>query len=195
MVEMKVSEDISVKDFFLAEVPKFFAEGVKEATVEGMDGTEFTLQFNVQGDNGGVYCLRVKDGKDLEVVEGGVDKPMLEVELSEQDWRDSVTGKLPGTMDAFMSPDQAASRSKFDAVSGISGKMINEMKKPDGSVFKITMRFNGADTPFVVLKSSLEDATAMMKGEVDGQALFMEGKLQFDGDLMFLMQLQPLTQA
>ncbi len=195
MVEMSVPEDISVKDFFLNEVPKFFSEGVKEAKVEGMEGTEFTLQFNVTGEGGGVYCLKVKNGKELEVVEGGVETPMMEVEIAEPDWRDSITGKVPGSMDAFMSPERAASRSQYDAVAGLKGKMINEMKKPDGSIFKITLKFAGSDEPSVTLKSSVEDATAMMKGEVDGQALFMEGKLQFQGDMTFLMQLQVLTQA
>jgi putative sterol carrier protein len=195
MVEMIVSEGISVKDFFLNEVPKFFAEGVKEVKVEGMEGTEFTLQFNITGEAGGVYCLKIRNGKELEVVEGGIEIPMIEVELAEPDWRDSITGKVPGSIDVFMSPERAASRQQYDVVAGLKGKMISEMKKPDGGIFKTVMKFNGADKPWVTLKSSLEDATAMMKGEADGQALFMEGNLQFEGDLAFLMQLQALIIA
>ena len=183
-------KDIKVSDFFKNEVPKVFKEGLGKVNTASLQGTEFSLQFNIPGAGGGTYCLKVKDGKDLQIIEGGIDKPVIMIELAEKDFRDSISGEVLGTMYIFMSQEQVANRQKLDAVKGVSGTLNLELTKPDGGVFKIKMVFNGASQPQANLKMILDDYVKMTKKEVDGQSLFMSGKMGFEGDMMFLIQLQ-----
>lgn len=187
---MQFSENISVKDFFTKEVPKIFEEGIKKVATSELSGTVFHLEFNITGEAGARYCLKIKDGKELEIIEGGVPKPELLVELSEKDFRDSITGKVPGALDQFMNPEQAASKKQMDAVKAIAGTLNLELKKPDGNLFKVKIKFNSADSPSCTIKMDMDDYAKMVKKEVAGPALFMEGKLGFEGDMTFLMQLQ-----
>lgn len=180
--------DIKIQDFFENQVPKIFKEGLSKVNTKSLQGTEFSLQFNITG--AGSYCLKVKNGKDLNIIEGGVDKPDITIELSENDFRDSIAGIVPGTMDIFMNMDQVANRDKLEQVKKVAGTLNLELNKPDGGVFKIKMVFSGSSQPQASLKMMLDDYVKMTKKEVDGQSLFMSGKMGFEGDMMFLIQLQ-----
>ena len=52
--------------------------------------------------------------------------------------------------------------------------------------------FNGEAAPQVTIKLTMADWVAMQKGEETGQALFMSGRMQAQGDMVFLMALQAL---
>jgi hypothetical protein len=66
---------------------------IKGKDLSVMKGKDFTLQFDIGGKK---YCMLIKDGTSLKVVEGGVDKPMICIALSEPDWRAAVTGQAEG---------------------------------------------------------------------------------------------------
>ncbi len=189
MAMFQAPENISVDDFFKDLVPRQFKETLEGADMSVMAGKDFTLQFDVDGKK---YCLKVKDGKDLEIIEGGIEKPMLGIQISEDFWRDSVTGKIEAGMDQFTDPQQAADAARYAALQSTSGTLKAELTKPDGSIAKLAMVFNGAASPESVIKLSLSDWAAMQSKEVDGQTLVMGGKMQFSGDMMFLMALQNL---
>ena len=189
MAQFSVPEDIGVEDFFSKHVPQQFGEIMSQTDMSAMADKEFTLQFAV-GER--TYCLRITNGKDLEIVEGGIDKPILALTLNESDWRDSVTGKVEGVIDQFTDPSQIADPLRCDKLITTKGTMALELKKDDGSSMPITMVFNGTETPQVSLSLALSDWVAMQKKEVNGQVLFMNGKMQTKGDLMFLMSLQSL---
>ncbi len=189
MAQFSVPEDIGVKDFFNDHVPQQFEEIMSETDMSAMADKEFTLQFDVGGKK---YCLRITNGKELEIVEGGIDKPVLSLTLSESDWRDSVTGKVEGVIDQFTDPSQIADPTRYSKLVSTKGAMDLVLKKDDGSTMPITMVFNGTDKPQVSLSLALSDWVAMQKKEVNGQALFMNGRMQTKGDLMFLMNLQSL---
>jgi len=93
-------------------------------------------------------------------------------------------------MDQFTDPGQAADLKRYNALQATKGIMKLELKMDDGNTEKLSITFNGETSPEVTLKLAFSDWLAMQKKEADGQALFMAGKLQFDGDMMFLMQLQ-----
>ena len=190
MVEFKVPADVSVDDFFKTHVPNQFKESLATANVSAMAGKEFTLQFNIEGKK---YALRIKDGKALEVIPGGLPKAMLTLSLSESFWRDSITGKVPGAMDQFTDPSQAADANRYNALLNTKGTLKVELKLPDGKVVPLAMTFNGEVAPEVTIKLAMSDWLAMQRKETDGQSLFMAGKMQFDGDVSFLMQLQSLV--
>jgi len=189
MAKFSVPENIGVEDFFSNHVPQQFEEIMSQTDMSAMADKEFTLQFAVGGKK---YCLRITSGKNLEIVEGGIEKPILALTLNEDDWRDSVTGKVEGVIDQFTDPSQIADPFRYNKLVSTKGTMDLELKKDDGSSMPITMVFNGTETPHVALSLALSDWVAMQKKEVNGQVLFMNGKMQTKGDLMFLMSLQAL---
>ncbi len=184
-------ENISVKDFFLNEVPKLFEEGVKQVDTSALAGEEFTIQFNITGEGGGNYALKITDGKNLEIIEGGIETPNVLIELSEKDWRDSITGKVPGVMDQFTNIEQVGgTKDQLNTIKNLKGCLNLELNRPDGSQYKVKMVFNGSETPSATLRMALDDYIKMVKKEATGQDLFMAGKMSFDGDVTFLLQLQ-----
>ncbi|MDD5712698.1 MAG: SCP2 sterol-binding domain-containing protein [Smithellaceae bacterium] len=189
MAQFNVPEDIGVADFFTNYVPKQFEELTAGVDLSSMAGKVFSLQFNVAGEK---YCLNIKDGKELEIVAGGIDKPVLSLAMSEKDWRDSITGKIEAGIDRFTDPAQIADPDLYKNICSTKGTLSLELRKPDGSVMPLTMVFNGESSPTVQMNLDMPDWVAMQKKETNGPALFMGGKLKFQGDMMFLMALQRL---
>jgi putative sterol carrier protein len=189
MAMFRVPDDVTVDAFFNEYVPSQFGDLIAGADLSSLKGKEVTLQFNISGKQ---YCLKITDGTKLEVIKGGVDKAMLTLSLSENDWRDSVTGKIEGLIDQFTDPAQIADAKRFNALSTTKGACTMEIKKGDGSNIPVTMIFNGEDKPTVTLNLDLPDWIAMQKKETTGQALFMNGKLKFTGDMVLLMKLQTM---
>jgi len=60
------------------------------AAAQGMNKT---FQWNISGDQAGVYALKVADGT-CEMVKGGVEKPDVTFTLKDQDWLSIAEGKL-----------------------------------------------------------------------------------------------------
>ena len=52
--------------------------------------------------------------------------------------------------------------------------------------------FNGSAEPKINITIKMSDWVAMMRGEEQGQMLFMRGDMQVEGDMMLLMSLQSL---
>ena len=189
MVEFNVPANISVEDFFKVHVPKQFQDALSKVDLAFLAGKAFTLQFDIDAKK---YCVKVSGNKNLEIIPGGIDHPMLTLALSEAFWRDAVTGKVAGAMDQFTNPAQMADAKRYDLIQNTKGTLKVEMKLESGQVVPLTIRFNAAAAPETTIKLAMSDWIAMQKKETDGQNLVMAGKMQFDGDVMFLMQLQNL---
>ena len=83
--------------------PKEFMETVlpgKLSDPEVLKDLDFTLQFNISGDNGGKWVLRVKDQKAV-IEEGTVDKPTITIEMKDTNYVKLLNGDLSGQK-AFM---------------------------------------------------------------------------------------------
>ncbi len=182
---MDVPQDVTVKDYFLTYVPKMFEEQLGGKSIPGMDGTEFTLQFTIDGT---VMGIIVKDAKEIQVIEGGLDNAMMAVEIGEAVWRDAITGKLPGS-EMFTDLGQTASRKMYDAVKGVKGTMNLELSDPDVSIKVV---FNGGDSPAATLRASAATWGEMQSGTLPGPMAFMQGKLKMEGDMAFVMSLNAL---
>ena len=63
-------------------------------------GMHKTFQWNITGDQAGVWAFKIDDGKGT-VIPGGVEKPDITITVSDKDWLAIVEGKLDG-MNAFM---------------------------------------------------------------------------------------------
>jgi hypothetical protein len=187
-----IPHDVSVEDYFKRYVPMGFQIWKKNNTPEGMEGTEFTMQFRIRGAGGGAYGIRVRDATEMEIVEGEMDHALLTIEMSEKDWRESVTGKF-GSADEWMQSQDRPSRRRLEALRGIQGMLELELERPDGGVLESKTLFNMVNTPRVLLKMKLEDYVAMQKGELKGQEAFLSGKMRAQGDMAFLMRIGQLN--
>jgi putative sterol carrier protein len=186
---MEISENISVKEYFEEVVPKMAEEQMAGVATAGMEGTVFTVEFDVKGAETSVYGITVKDAKELSVTEGALDSPMIKVEVDEDTWRKAVTGKMEGAMDMFTDIGQSANRKRYDALNSTKGSMNVELGLPDGSTSVLKIQFGGATSPEVTFKVGLEDWALMQKGELAGPTAFMSGKLKIEGDMPFAMSL------
>jgi putative sterol carrier protein len=65
------------------------------------DGVNAVIQFNLSGDNGGLYWLRIADGK-CESGQGQAENPKMTLKSAADDWYAVSTGKM-NAMQAFMS--------------------------------------------------------------------------------------------
>ncbi len=63
-------------------------------------GMNKTFQWNITGDEAGVWAFKINDGQG-EVIPGGVEKPDVTFTISDKDWLAITEGKLDG-MNAFM---------------------------------------------------------------------------------------------
>ncbi len=183
----KIREDIEAKKFFEEIVPKQFEEMDK---IEGMEGTEFAIQFNITGEGGGSWTVVVTDGKTMEVRPQEYEKAQITMTLDVKDWRDSVTGKLTGL--DIMQQTGRGSRAQFDKLKTVAGTLKLELTKDDGSLFPLEMMFNKAAAPQTTLKMKASDYADMQTGKLNGQQAFMSGKLKISGDMGFAMKIGTL---
>ena len=194
MNSYSIPQDVSVDDFFKQYVPLGFRMWTGDHPIEGMEGTEFTMQYRIAGEGGGTYGIRVRDGTEMEILEGEMDHAMLSIEMSEKDWRDSVTGKFGGA-DEWMQSQERPSKERLETLRGIQGTLELELARPDEGVLECKVIFNMADIPRVLLQMKLDDYVAMQKGELRGQEAFLSGRMRVQGDMAFLMRLDSLNRA
>ena len=64
-------------------------------------GMNKTFQWNITGEEAGVWAVHIHDGK-ADVIKGGVEKPDITMTVSDKDWIAITEGKLDPTT-AFMS--------------------------------------------------------------------------------------------
>lgn len=188
MAKFTVPSGVSVNEFFETHVPAQFKEITAGADLSSLAGKEVNLQFNV---NDQKYCLKIKDGTNLEIIKGGVDKALLTISLSEQVFLDAVTGKLEGMIDTFTDPVELANPTRLKNLVETKGS-VNLTLKQEGNDIPVTMTFNGEDKPSVGISLDMQDWIALQNKQTTGQNLFMNGKLKFTGDMTLLMKLQTL---
>ena len=98
-----------------AEVNGIFPAMVENFNADKASGVNTTIQFNLKGDNGGMYWVKINDGS-VEHGEGDVDAGMI-VEATADDFYAISTGN--------MNPMQAYMMGKIKATDiGMAMKMI-----------------------------------------------------------------------
>ena len=189
---MEVKEDVSVKQYFEELVPQIFAEQINTVIISGMEGTRFALSFNIQNGTAQTYSVLITDAKDVEVVTGPVDSPTVNIFLTEDTWRQAVTGKLAGAMELFTDAARIANRSMYERILSTAGTLALDLARSDGDNVALKIVFNGAEKPEVTFRCAVDDWMSIVKGELDGMNAFMSGKMKIDGDMMFAMSLNSL---
>ncbi len=75
-------------------------EAMKDLDPAKTKGVNGTIQFNLSGEGGGLWAIKLADGS-FEIVEGGVDAPTTTINMSADDYVKMVNGELNATA-AFM---------------------------------------------------------------------------------------------
>ncbi|WP_112433145.1 SCP2 sterol-binding domain-containing protein [Thermogemmatispora tikiterensis] len=79
---------------------EIFDAMVQNVNPSAASGLNKTFQWNITGDDPGVYAIKLENGQ-AELIKGGVEKPDLTLTVSDKDWASIVEGKLDPTT-AFM---------------------------------------------------------------------------------------------
>jgi putative sterol carrier protein len=182
-------EDVTVEGFFKEYLFEKMMEVRETADLSWLEGKDFTTSYQV---NGSRYGMSIKDGTDLEVVDGGIEPAMLEIRMSEKFWRDMATGKIESGMDSFILPGGSdEDKDRYNALQDIKGTLKINMEIGD-EVEEISMVLNGDSQPEAIITIAVEDFVSMTSGETDGPSLVMNGRLQIDGDITFLLSVQEM---
>lgn len=88
-----MAEELKTVAEVLEEMPNRF----NKAAAAGLSAT---YQFDLTGDGGGSYQLKITDG-DFEVLDGGADSANITITMAATDYLDMINGKLNPQM-AFM---------------------------------------------------------------------------------------------
>lgn len=83
------------------EVAQLFVKMAENFDPSKAEGVNATIQFDLSGDNGGLYWVKMSNGQ-AESGEGRVDNPNMTLKASANDWAAVVKGDL-NAMQAFMS--------------------------------------------------------------------------------------------
>ncbi len=184
---MEVPKDISVKDLLLDFSPKMAQGAIAlSGRADSLAGTEFSLVVDVSGDK---YRYLVKNGKDFDVAEGDLEKPMVRIKVSKDDLTRMISRN---ELDMLLGIQNDLSRPKFDALSRLKGTMTAKLANDDGTEYTIVACFQGADMPKTTFRLKTADSAALAKKEVNPVNLFMSGSMKIEGDMAFAMQTQPL---
>jgi putative sterol carrier protein len=81
-------------------IAEIFEAMVQNVNSSAASGLTKTFQWNITGDDAGVYAIKFTNGQP-ELVKGGVEKPDITLTVSDKDWTSIVEGKLDPTT-AFM---------------------------------------------------------------------------------------------
>lgn len=83
------------------EIKSIFPEMVDRLIPEKADGVNVTIQFDLSGDNGGMFWVKIENGAAASG-EGEIDSPAMTLKADADDWYAVSTGQL-NAMQAFMS--------------------------------------------------------------------------------------------
>lgn len=184
-----VPEDIDTKVFFTEKLPEAFARETEGVEIAGMDGTVLKVIFNIDGDP---YGLTIKDAKELEVTEGGVEDADIEIVLTEDNWRTAVSGVLGNALDMFTDFSKMADRRRYDIIKEVKGKLTLVLEREGEEPFQAIARFQGAEAPEVTINVDLPTWQEIMGGTTQAAMAFMGGKMKLTGEMPLAMQLNGL---
>jgi predicted lipid carrier protein YhbT len=169
---------LGIKEYLESYIPELVGKRLAEKPMPDMEGTTFTLSVTITGEKSLAFGISIKGAKEISVVEGGIENPMLEVVLSED----------------FVKPlvDLASSftgRKQYDAVSQTKGAVDFDVAMPGDWKMPVKAVFNGASQPSLRIAGSSSDLAKIASGEMNGPTAFMQGKIKFEGDMAFGLSL------
>jgi putative sterol carrier protein len=85
----------------ISEIAEIFPAMCQRFVPEKAEGVNAIIQFDLSGDNGGLYWLRIVEGR-CESGDGQAENPKMTLRAAADDWHAVATGAM-APMQAFMS--------------------------------------------------------------------------------------------
>lgn len=181
-----MSELLSVPEFFERTLPDRFASAMAGVSDDITGQADLAVTYEITGEGGGIYGVRISGGA-LEVVPGGLSDNDMRTIVSYDDWaRTHVTAWEEPALDYVQ-------RGKVRIIKGLKGTLKLELPRDDDAEYSAVTIFGASEEPEVIIRMTVDDYAAMVRGELNGQMAFMTGKLKFEGSLPLLMQLGALN--
>jgi len=150
-------------------------------------GTKLKVTLDISGR---LFSYIIRNGVDFKSKEGHIDDPHLRISLSPES-----IARLAETEDIDMLTGMQLTPKKYELLSELKGIVVLRLKNPDDNIPEITIVFNNAETPKTVLQLSVQDANLIGSGRKSIFSLLVSGKIEVEGSLLFVMNLQPLFAA
>ena len=181
-----IPDNVTPQIYFKELLPKILDNAKKE--IPNMGEQDFKMQINVGGKPFGL-CL--EKGKAPVVSEGDLAGAMIKLEVSEETWKATVTGKIDD-QGGFTDFRRAGHPMAVQILKNLKGQLTTVLTRPDGPEVETRITFNGSENPKAKMKLSLQDYLDINSKKANGQMLFMQGRIMVEGDMGLIMQLQPL---
>lgn len=174
-----------VSEYYERDIQHEFASAINGAAADVLAQPPFTATYEVTGEGGATYGLRITDGR-LEVIPGGIANSDMYVSADVAEWSEGKDAGMANPFDYYR-------KRKVNLIKSFRGRVNLDLTREEGENLEGVIVFGGADEPAVVLRMKDTDYLAMMNGKLNGQMAFMTGKLKFDGSLPLLMQVGALN--
>ncbi len=187
MSEQTFTITVDVTEMLTEFIPKLARQFIAmRGPDETLKGTNLTLTVDVSGTR---CSYIIKDGQTFDVKEGDLENPMVFISIPMEGVSRMADMK---NIDMLIGMQSQLSREKHSALSGLKGTCVYKIKHPDGQETVITAVFNGARQPAATLKLGIETVRALTSRQESPIQMFMNGKLQIEGEMAFAMAMQPL---
>ena len=186
--QSEVPDSVTPEQFFEQLLPMGFAA---QASAGGTTPPDFSIQFHLTGEGGGDWHADISNGA-MKVQQGSADANFT-VTVGVADWRDAVLGRNGATIGLIIPQNRPGRPDNSARAKALKGTMALELSRPAGDPFRVEMCFSNSATPRTVLRLPIADYVGMQDGTLNGQQLFMQGKIKVEGDMAFLMQVASLN--
>jgi hypothetical protein len=196
---------IPAAEFFERFLPRAFAEA---ELPEELRRAELCLGVRLEGRGGGEWLVRLRDGE-LRVEPGTRDGASVSVVQSVADWRGALWegrggevgrqaaalfrpgARVPSRVGDLVAPAVAA----FAQAEGLDGLVQVRVQDGGDADWALGLKLGpGAvpRAPTTTVSLRADDVDAMLRGELGPLEAFLGGRIQVQGDVALLMQLQAL---
>lgn len=171
----------------------------------GAAGLRVRLGLALSGRGGGAWTLVLRS-KGLEV-ESGIDAP-LTVGLSAKDWRGALWEERGGVLGGFLAralgadgePPSIEGPLRFDVavveqLADLDATIRLRVTEGKGGDWRVDVRLGAGPVsrdPQVTVTATAADTQALAARELEPLAAIMTGRIQVDGEMALLLQLQAL---
>jgi hypothetical protein len=197
---------VSPAEFIENFLPRAFAEADVPESVISFEGK---LGVKLEGEGGGEWTFRVEGGA-LQVSRESRDEAAFTFAQSVEDWRGALWGGRGGAIGkqagALFRPAELA-RAKPGSLGaaptpaalaqlrGLDGLMRMVVTGGDGGDWGVDFKLGPGPIPeqaTTTIRITAEDAAAMETGDLNPIEAFMAGRIQVDGDMTLMMQMQAI---
>ncbi len=176
---------VTASYYYEQQAPELFADMLSGASADVINQPDFTATYEINGEGGGTYGLRITNGQ-LEVVPGGIPNSDMRVIAHVNEWREGADAGMANPFYYYI-------KRKVQLIKGFRGGVNLDLTREGSDNLQGKIIFGNTDDPSLTLRMKDQDYLAMMSGKLNGQMAFMTGKLKFDGSLPLLMQLGALN--